>query len=394
MGATWGLAGAETIQVRAAGHQYADKMPVIDAMLDAVSDLIGALDADQRQRATWDFDADERLRWFYTPTDHGGLPFTEMDSAQQRLVWRLVSTGLSEAGFNTAAAIVGHENILDRVEGFGVDFGRMRGRDPQLYWIAIFGQPSAQGTWAWRFGGHHVSLNFTIADGAIVSATPCFMGADPASVPLLGPHLLRPLGSAEDLGRDLVHSLDSTQRSAAVVSSAPPADLIGVNRTVLTEGDHTLGLPFLWRGRFEKALDSLLGKMQTTLEASLGGTPEELAALAFSHRPKGIAAVGLSADQQQILRELLTTYVGRIHDDLADREHAKYAGAKIESLHFLWAGSTDIGDPHYYRIQGGDLFVEYDNAQRGGNHVHTVWRDLSSDFGGDPLAEHYTHDHH
>lgn len=362
-------------------------------MIEAAGDLLAALDADQRREATWPFDDAERRRWFYTPTNHGGLPFTEMDSAQQRLVWRLVSTGLSEAGYNTAAAIVGHESILDRVEGFRVDFGRDNGRDPQLYWIAVFGEPAATGSWAWRFGGHHVSLNFTMVDGVVVSATPCFFGADPASVPLLGPHLLRPLGAVEDLGRELVRSLDTEQHRAAVLSSAPPADLIGVNRTSLSEGDHTMGLAYLWRGRFEGALDALMIEMQTKLEESLGGTPAELAQLSFSRKPKGLAATSLQPDQQEILRELLTTYVGRICDELADAQFAKYQGRKIDALHFLWAGSTEVGDPHYYRIQGGDLFVEYDNAQRGGNHVHSVWRDLTHDFGGDPLAEHYAHSH-
>jgi len=364
-------------------------------MAEAANDLLGALDLEQTKLATWSFDDAERQLWFYTPTDHGGLAFTEMDSVQQRLVWRLVSTGLSEAGFNTASIIVGQENILDRVENFAVDFGRERGRDPQLYWIAIFGTPDASGTWAWRFGGHHVSLNFTIVDNAVVSATPCFFGADPASVPLLGPHLHRPLGAVEDLGRELVQSLNSSQATLAIASSAPPADLIGVNRTTLTEGDNTLGLPLLWRGRFEAALDSLLGEMQTNLEASLGGTQEELAGLAFSHQPKGIAATEMNPAQQEILHALLMTYVGRIHDDLADAEAAKFNGDKIAAMHFLWAGGTETGDPHYYRVQGGDLFVEYDNAQRGGNHVHTVWRDLANDFGGDPLAQHYAtgHDH-
>lgn len=363
-------------------------------MVEAANDLLSSLDNDQRSAACWSLDDPERRLWFYTPTDHGGLPLTDMDSKQHRLVWRLVAAGLSEAGYNTAAVIVGQENVLDRAENFGVDFGRDRGRDPLLYWIALFGEPSTNGTWAWRFGGHHVSLNFVVANGRVVSATPSFFGADPASVPLLGPHLHRPLAAVEDLGRELVRSFDGTQQQSAILSTAPPADLIGVNRTELAEGDHTMPLPLLWRGRFEQALDTLLGKMQTGLEASLGGTPEELARLAFSATPKGLAAAAMSSAQQEILSSLLLTYIGRIHDDLADEQFAKVTGHGLEHLHFLWAGGTEVGEPHYYRIQGGDLFVEYDQAQRGGNHVHTVWRDLSMDFGGDPLADHYTNAAH
>lgn len=361
-------------------------------MAERAGELLDALSAAQRAAATWPLDDDERVRWYYTPTDHGGLPLTEMSSAQHRLVWRLVAAGLSEAGYNTAAVIAGQENVLDRFEGFGTDFGRERGRDPLLYWVAVFGEPSATATWSWRVGGHHLSLHFAIVDGAVASTTPCFMGADPASVPLLGPHLHRPLAAAEDLGRELARSLTGSQVALAVLSSAAPPDLVTVNRTVLRDGDNSLPLPLLWRGRFEREIDSLLAKMQSDLEATLGTTEAETARLAFSRTPKGVATADLRADQRDLLDTLLRSYVDRIDDRLADAEWSRVQ-SHADELHFLWAGSLEPGRPHYYRIQGGDLFVEYDNAQRGGNHVHTVWRDLSNDFGGDPLARHYAHDH-
>ncbi|MEM7096306.1 MAG: DUF3500 domain-containing protein [Actinomycetota bacterium] len=361
---------------------------VATTMAEAAESLLAALDGEQRARATFGFDDAERRLWFYTPTNHGGLPLVDMDVMQHRLVWRLLATGLSVAGYNTTAVIVGQDNILDRIEGFQVDFDRDRGRDPMAYWVAVFGQPGSVGRWGWRFGGHHVSVHFTVVDGAVVSATPCFLGSDPASAPLLGPHLHRPLGGVEDLGRELARSLDGEQAAAAIVSAAAPSDIVTVNRTTLVDGDNVLGLPYVWRGRFEAAIDQLMARMQADLERSLGGTTDELEALAFSTRPKGLAAASMRSDQRELLRELLFTYVGRIHDDLADAQMAQLDG-RFEDLHFLWAGSLDPMHPHYYRVQGGDLFVEYDNAARGGNHVHTVWRDLSVDFGGDPLAAHY-----
>ncbi len=366
---------------------------VADTMALAAASVLDSLDPEQRARAAFDFGDNERRRWFYTPTDHGGLALAEMSSTQHRLVWRLVSTGLSEAGFNTAAVIVGQENVLDRFEGFGADFGRERGRDPLLYWVAVFGQPGPTGTWAWRFGGHHVSLNFTIVDNTVVAATPCFFGADPASAPLLGPHLHRPLGAVEDLGRELVHSLDEAQRHQALVAAVAPSDLVGSNRTTLAEGDERLLLPLVWRGRLEEKFDRLMAQAQTNLDTELGTTPEQLAQLAFTAKPKGLAATAMTDAQRELLHELMLTYVGRIHDDLADAQLERVEAA-ANQLHFLWAGGIEAGQPHYYRIQGGDLFVEYDNAPRSGNHVHTVWRDLRTDFGGDPLAEHYTAGHH
>lgn len=358
-------------------------------MAEVVGELLETLTADQHESATWPFPSDdERMLWFYTPTDHGGLPLTQMSSPQHQLVHKLLAVALSEGGYNTAAIILGQENILDRADGFSASFGRDRGRDPLLYWIAVFGQPGF-GTWGWRFGGHHISVHFTIANGRVVSSTPCFMGVDPASVPLLGPHLHRPLGAVEDIGRELVQSLNSSQLSVAVGSPAAPADLVGSNRTNLSDGDEALPLPLIWRGRFEAQMDDALNRMQEDTNTALGITAELSKAIAFTAQPKGLAAGEMTAGQRDNLKALLSTYVGRINDDLADDEMAKVNSA-FDDLHFLWAGGTEVGVPHYYRVQGDDFMAEYDNAQRQGNHVHTVWRDLSNDFGGDPLAQHYT----
>ena len=361
---------------------------IADAMGAVVTELLDLFDVDQRAQASFDFDEGERRLWFYTPTDHGGLAMTQMDALQRQMVWRLLATGLSVAGYNTAALVVTQENILDSIEGFSVEYGFDRARDPLRYWIAVFGDPGSEGRWGWRFGGHHVSLHFTIVDGRVVSATPCFFGADPASTPLLGPHLHRPLAAVEDLGRELVRSFDEPQRSAAVLSSAAPSDLVTGNRTMLRDGDRALSLQDVWRTRFETAIDKMLGEVQASMDAALGGTPEELARLTFTTRPKGLAASDMIGGQRELMRELLLTYVGRIHDDLADAEMARVDDG-FDDLHFLWAGSLEPMTPHYYRVQGCDLLVEYDNAARGGNHVHTVWRDLTTDFGGDPLAAHY-----
>ena len=119
---------------------------------------------------------------------------------------------------------------------------------PPCYYLRVFGDPST-GTWSWRFGGHHVSIHLTVLDGEVQSCTPCFMGADPASSPLLGPHPLRPLAGAEDLGRELVRSLDEPQRSAAILSPVAPLDIVGGNRPRLADGDLPVPLPDIWRDR-------------------------------------------------------------------------------------------------------------------------------------------------
>jgi Protein of unknown function (DUF3500) len=367
---------------------------VAGRMAEAAAVLIESLDAAQRRIACRPFpDDDERRLWYYTPTDHGGLPLAAMRPIQHRNVHRLVATGLSTAGYVTVAAIIGLENILDQLEGWSVDFGRERGRDPTLYYITIFGEPGGGAPWGWRFGGHHVSLHYTIIGGEVVASTPNFLGADPAVSPLLGPHLHRPLAAAEDLGRELFRALRGEQRARALVSPVAPTDLVGCNRPHLEAGDRPLPITDIWRRRFEGHLARLVADMQTRMEAELGLREVHLEALSFTREPKGIAASMLDAGQTSILRELINCYLARLPDQLADAQ-ARLVEREFECLSFLWAGGAERGEPHYYRIQGERMFIEYDNIQRGANHIHAVWRDLANDFGGDPLARHYARSPH
>src|SRR3954467_15087003 len=224
-----------------------------DRMTRAARAWLASLEDEQVAQAAWPWEPDgERLRWFYTPTGHGGLPLRDMRPAQQSLAMQLVATGLSRAGYVTVSTIMGLENVLDQLEGWQVDCGRERGRDPQLYWLRVFGEPDCRGPWAWRFGGHHVSLNFLVVDGEVQAATPCFLGADPAESPLLGPHSLRPLGAAEDLARDLVRSFDEAQAQRALLTGIAPVDIVGGNRSRIGDGDLLMPLPDIWRDRFDE----------------------------------------------------------------------------------------------------------------------------------------------
>jgi hypothetical protein len=367
-------------------------------MAEAAVALIASLDDAQRTLACWPMsDHDERLRWFYTPTDHGGLPISAMQSAQQRLTHRLVATGLSRPGYVTVATIMGLDNVLDMIEGWTATWGRERGRDPGLYYVRIFGDPASSEPWSWRFGGHHVSIHHTIVDGEVVGSTPCFLGADPASSPLLGPHLLRPLAAAEDLGRELVRSMDESQRALAIVSPVAPVDHVSANRSVYGAGDGDLPLPLgeVWRGRFTGDLGARVEAIQAQAEAAAGLTVEHLEAVRLlADRPRGMSAAKLRADQREVLRALLDVYVQRIPDELAEAEVAKYASDDaLDALHIAWAGGLEPGEGHYYRVHGPTLLAEYDNTQRGANHVHTVWRDPRRDFGVDALRAHYEHGH-
>ena len=307
-------------------------------MAAAAADWLASLGPAERAKAGYPFPADEeRTPWYYTPTERGGLPLAEMGPVSQRLAHRLVASGLSEGGYATAATVMGLENVLDAKEGWrrGYD-GRTvphRGRDPQLYFVSVFGEPGA-GAWGWRVGGHHVALNYTIGAGGGVSASPLFLGANPACTRLVGPGVLRPLAAEEDLARELLDALAPDQRATAMLSAR------GARR-------HPPAEPAGGAGR----------------------------------AARGLAAAGMLPQQRALLAGLLDQYLGRLPGPLADLEAERVAGERLEAVHFGWAGGTEPGQPHYYRLQGPRLLIEYDNVQDGANHVHSVWRDPEGDFG-------------
>jgi Protein of unknown function (DUF3500) len=372
----------------------AARREVAGRMAGAAYAWLSSLTADQRSIASGAGPADdpsdnERRRWFYTPTDHGGLTVHQQRPAQQRAALRLVSTGLSAAGYTTVATIMGLENVLDYQEGFVVRFDRERGRDPGMYYLRVFGEPGGAGPWGWRFGGHHVSLNNLVVDGLLVSTTPCFLGADPAVSPLLGGIVNRPLARVEDLGRELVRSLSADLAARAILLPRAPSDFVTANRTVVTDGDRLIPLAGVWRDeRFPDPVEQAkLQELSDAIDLAAGLTDADHDAIAYAAQPKGIPAAELGRDQRELLRALLGTYLDRAPAGVSPLPRYDHE-ATLDPVHFAWAGPTEPGAPHYYRIQGPDLLIEWDNTQRQANHAHSVWRSPGSDFGLDVLARH------
>ncbi|SER00251.1 Protein of unknown function [Lentzea xinjiangensis] len=363
-------------------------LEVATRMAEAAGTWLDSLDPGQREVAVGpapglDGDAEaERTRWFYTPTDHGGLTFHEQRPAQHRMVMRLVASGLSEAGYTTVATVLGLENVLDRVEGFSVNWGRERTRDPGRYYLRVFGEPGGRRPWGWRFGGHHVSLNYLVVDGRVVATTPCFLGADPAAAPLLGGAALRPLGTAEDLARELVRSLRPELAARTLLLPRAPNDVVAGNST--TVEDRVVRRSELWRPG--PHVPDRAGQSVTGLDGA------DQRALALTPTPGGVPGGELDAGQRELLRALLSTYLGRVPDGLSPLPRYDDPAA-LDAVHLAWAGSTAAGEPHYYRLQGPRLLIEWTNVHRGANHAHAVWRDPETDFGGDVLAAHHAAHH-
>ncbi len=350
-------------------------MPVADALRTAAESLLGSLDDDQRTVVGRTFEAGgERQRWYYTPTDHGGLLLSAMTTVQQQATDVLIGEGLSEGGYNTARAVMALETILDHVDHWP---GRpnFRSRDPLRYSVTVFGSP-ADRAWGWRIGGHHLSLNFTIV-GDAVAATPCFMGADPSWAPLLGDDAYEPLAGAESLAREVVRSLPDDQRAAAVIAAHAPWDLVLSNRSQPEDGALPRKLFEIFRDDPE-TMRPLVGPAHETIAALTGVGDDDLEALRFDTEPKGVRIADFGHGARDAIDGLVRHYVGRLADEIAE---PMLADSPASEMRFAWAGSTEPAEAHYYRVHGPALLLEYVNVVRNRGHIHAVLRDPRGDFG-------------
>ncbi len=314
------------------------------SVASGASTFLASLDDELATKARYPFEDAERFNWHFVPRERNGLSFNEMNETQRRAALDLLKSSLSEQGFQKASNIMALENVLREVENRSSDD---KYRDPLNYYITIFGDPGEKNIWGWRLEGHHISINFSSADGQIVSSTPTFWGSNPGVV-RTGRYTGRQVLKQEtDLGFTLVNSLNVAQARTAVIATKAPSDIITGNKR----------------------------------RAEL----QEPAGLGFSE---------MNAQQKKLLLQLLNVYVKNYQLGFSERLMDKIEQAGIENLSFAWAGSLQPGAGHYYRIQGPMLLIEYDNTQNNANHVHTVVRDLTNDFAEDILREHYQKEHH
>ncbi len=311
-------------------------------MLEAAQRLVSALTPEQRDQATYTLEDAERRNWHFIPRDRQGLALGELTPEQHHLAMGLLGSALSQRGLLKVTTIMSLEAVLKELEQ-----GRGPTRDPELYYVTLFGTPDAEAPWGWRFEGHHLSLNFTLAGAHAVAVTPSMLGSNPAEVRTGSRQGLRVLGAEEDLGRTLVSSLTPAQRQRAVIGGEVPRDVL------------------LIPGRDAERLE-----------------------------PLGLASSELTAEQRATLRRLIEEYLLRYRADLVEVDLRRLAAVDPGEITFAWVGTGEVGQPHYYRVQTPHFVLEYDNTQNQANHIHTVWRDLTNDFGRDLLREHYEQGEH
>lgn len=334
-----GLIAGEHAHAQSRGPDTGDvrhHVHTASVMTETANRLLAALSVEQKGKTLIPFADEERYRWFYTPVERKGLTWFEMSPYQRHLASALLAAGLSQTGYIKAVTIMSLEDVLRVMEN---DSGVRR--NPENYHFSIFGTPSDAGTWGYRVEGHHVSQNYTVKNGQVVDG-PSFFGSNPAEVKQGPRQGLRVLAQEDDLGFEVIRSLDEPRLKAAIVDPKAYADILTTN----------------------------------TRTAALKG------------QPSGLAASKMTAGQFDALRALAELYARNLPDDVAQRriDQINKAG---RSMWFAWAGGAKPGDPHYYRVQTASFLIEFDMTQDNANHIHSVWRDFAADFGGDLLKAHY-----
>lgn len=318
--------------------------PIVE-MTETAQRILAILNEEQKSQAVFEFADPQRQTWNFVPDKfiqpggkRLGLSIADMSVQQRLLTHALLNAALSNEGYRQAVTIMTLEQVLHELEENNPI------RNPQKYYLSIFGTPSESGRWGWRFEGHHLSLNLTIVDGKMVAMTPSFFGTNPAEVregPMKG---LKVLAAEESLARDFVASLNDEQKQKAIVPGEAPADIvtgtaIKVDETALTPAS---GIPF---------------------EA-------------------------LNPEQQKQLLKIVGEYANAFETPLVSQLQQRQALSGT-GMTFAWMGATEPGKGHYYRIQTPEYLFEYDNTQNDANHVHIVWRQFDGDFGEDLLKAHY-----
>lgn len=296
---------------------------------------------DPAQKATVQFaqgDTAQKQRWSNLPGgafQRAGLRWADMNEAQRTAWLAVMQATLSDSGYDRVLAEWRADDAL-AARGAG------GGRSPQFgmgfYYIALIGTPSLTEPWQWQWGGHHVTINATIAGPNLV-LTPSFIGVEPATYTDASGNAVRPLGDIERDAFALVSWLDAEQQRAAILG--------------------------------DTAIEVLLGPGRDGQTAPVEGLP----------------ASRMSADQRAALLRLIRHYTGLANDEdgaarTAEVEHA------LDQTYFAWRGPTTPGSPIYFRVTGPTLVIEYAAQGPGGgggprttNHIHGIYRDPTNDYG-------------
>jgi hypothetical protein len=299
-------------------------------IVKAAQAVVNSLDDAGKKKVQFAYDDEaQRKRWSNLPgpmVQRDGVRLADLAPSQRDTIMKMLQVALSAEGYRKVVDIMdGDEQLRTRGDGGGkVQFGK------DQYWLAFLGTPSTTTPWMLQFGGHHLAINLTIA-GNSAAMTPSLPAAQPAKFTIEG-RTVRPLGDENDKAFALINALDSTQQGQAILASRV-ADLV------------------LGPGNDGKTI-----------------------------QPEGLKVSAMTAAQQNMLWDIVHEWSGIEADD--------YAGPRLTEIkshpndtYFAWSGPTTNGSASYYRIQGPTLVIEYAPQQGSVDHIHTIYRDPTNDYG-------------
>jgi hypothetical protein len=305
------------------------------AIVASAQALLATLDESGRSKVQFPFDGPQRTRWSNLPSpmfERRGIRLGDLTAAQRARAMALLQTALSKQGYQKVQEIMQGDEVL-RQTGGGRGRGGRGGGGPAFgqdeYYLAFLGTPSPTTPWMLQFGGHHLAINLTLG-GSQASMTPSLPAAQPATFSIEG-RTVRPLGAENDKAFALINALDNSQRSQAILNY--------------------------------RVADLVLGPGQD------GKTIQ----------PEGIMATALNASQQAMLLDIVREWAGIMNDAYGEPRMAELK-ANLPQTYFAWSGPTTNGSAAYFRVQGPTLVIEY--APQGGvDHIHTIYRDPTNDYG-------------
>jgi hypothetical protein len=323
-----------------AGHYMAQRGAAASGgttarVVAAANTLLETLSDPQRTQATFAFDSPQRTGWSNLPTGafrRNGVRLGDLTPPQRKAALGLVAAALSTEGYQKVTDIMNADEALKNARG-----GRTGGRQggganfgADEYYLALLGTPSATAPWLIQFGGHHLAINVTVV-GASSVLTPSLPATQPARYMLDG-RTVRPLGDENDKAFALMATLDAAQRKQAILAY--------------------------------QVRDLVLGP---------GADGKVI-------QPEGIPGTALNANQQTMLLDVAREWVGILNDEAATAKMAELK-ANLPRTYFAWSGATENGGLAYYRIQGPTVVIEYAPQQGDLDHIHTIYRDPTNDYG-------------
>ncbi len=385
-----GLTHARAAAEDRAQNTAVDTSSKTSAVVGCANTFLATLDEKQKARILFAFDdKEQRARWSNFPTmvvPRAGLNLYELNEAQRSAALALVASVLSQRGLEKVQQIREADEAFKTTDhGPGGHGGPPRGEDKDhgpggpphgdgpggdhgrppfgggggpghggpppggfnlaaqggslfgrnLYYLSILGTPSETAPWMLQFGGHHLALNITMAGGRGV-ITPTLTGSQPATFTTPDGKTVRPLGTENDKGFALLNALDDRQRKQAILNYRV-ADL------VLGPGHDGETIP-----------------------------------------PEGLKASAMNETQRALLLDLISEWSGIVNDQFAAARMTEIK-AGLDETWFAWSGPTtpEPGKKNgtaYYRIQGPKLVIEF-APQHEEDHVHTMYRDPTNDYG-------------